>query len=171
MKINENTEAFPPYKYFTDVEEKFLNFKPNCRVLPARHFDDPQMYFTLRKRFEPGSPGFPQGGFEVTGPDGGIYNFYLNEVVVHPYQLGMKNYFSKAQNTVKEKVTTGPKGKRGRPKKDPSELKTIVVYKPTGGKRGRRPLDPEVKAAREAERIERQKRSTGKKGRPKKQIS
>jgi hypothetical protein len=168
MKIKENTEAFPPYKYFTEVEDKFLNFKPNCRVLPARHFDDPQMYFTLRKRFEPGSPGFPQGGFEVIGPDGGVYNFYLNEVVVHPYQLGMKNYFSKSQNVIKEKVSTGAKGKRGRPKKDPSELKSIAVYKPTGGKRGRRPLDPEVKATREAERLERAKNSNGKRGRPKK---
>ena len=83
MKIKENTEAFPPYKYFTEVEDKFLNFKPNCRVLPARHFDDPQMYFTLRKRFEPGSPGFPQGGFEVIGPDGGVYNFYLNDKLIY----------------------------------------------------------------------------------------
>lgn len=171
MKINENNEAFPPYKYFTDIEEKFLNFKPNCRVLPARHFDDPHMHFTLRKRFEPGAPGFPQGGFEVLGPDGGIYNFYLDEVVVHPFQLGMKNYFSKAQNTVKEKVSTGVKGKRGRPAKDPSERKVLQVYVPTGGKRGRKPLDPDVKAAREAERLEKQKRSTGKKGRPKKQVS
>jgi hypothetical protein len=171
MKINENNEVFPPYKYFTDVEEKFLNFKPECRVLPARHFDDPYIHFTLRKRHEPGSPGFPQGGFEVIGLDGGIYNFYLNEVVVHPFHLGMKNYFSKSQNIVKEKVSTGDKGKRGRPKKDPSELKTLPAYKPTGGKRGRRALDPEVKAAREVERLERQKRSTGKKGRPKKQIS
>jgi hypothetical protein len=171
MKIKENTESFPPYKYFTEVEDKFLNFKPNCRVLPARHFDDPQMYFTLRKRFEPGSPGFPQGGFEVIGPDGGVYNFYLNEVVVHPYHLGMKNYFSKSQNVIKEKVSTGIKGKRGRPKKDPSERKVIQAYVPTGGKRGRKPLDPEVKAAKEAALAEKKKNSNGKKGRPKKQIS
>jgi hypothetical protein len=54
MKINENNEAFPPYKYFTDVEEKFLNFKPRCRVLPARHFNDPQMHFSLQRKYEPG---------------------------------------------------------------------------------------------------------------------
>ncbi len=53
MKIIENTETFPPYKYFTDVEEKFLNFKPRCRVLPARHFDDPQMHFSLKRKYEP----------------------------------------------------------------------------------------------------------------------
>jgi hypothetical protein len=171
MKIKENTESFPPYKYFTEVEDKFLNFKPNCRVLPARHFDDPQMYFTLRKRFEPGSPGFPQGGFEVVGPDGGVYNFYLNEVVVHPYHLGMKNYFSKSQNVVKEKVSTGVKGKRGRPRKDPSELKTLPVYKPTGGKRGRKKLDESVRLEREKIAAEKKLKSKGKRGRPKKQIS
>lgn len=171
MKINENTETFPSYKYFTDVEEKFLNFKPNCRVLPARHWDEPHMFFTLKKRFEPGAPGFPKGGFEVVGADGGIYNFYLNEVIVHPFHLGMKSFFTKTQNINKEKVSTGVKGKRGRPKKDPSELKTLPKYVSTGGKRGRRPLDPEVKASKEAERIERQKRSTGKRGRPKKQTS
>lgn len=171
MKVIENTESFPPYKYFTDVEEKFLNFKPECRVLPARHFDDPQMHFTLRKQFMPGTPGFPQGGFEVFGPDGGIYNFMLNEVVVHPFHLGMKNYFSKAQNVNKEKVSTGVKGKRGRPKMDPTLKKTLPVYVPTGGKRGRKPMDPALKAAKEAERLEKQKNSTGKKGRPKKQQS
>jgi hypothetical protein len=171
MKINENTEAFPPYKYFTDVEEKFLNFKPECRVLPARHFDDPQMHFKLRKQFMPGSPGFPQGGFEVFGPDGGIYNFNLNEVIVHPFHLGMKSYFSKAQNAVKEKVSTGVSGKRGRPSKDPSERKVLQAYVPTGGKRGRKPLDPEVKAAKEAALVAKKAKGTGKKGRPKKQVS
>jgi len=171
MKVIENTESFPPYKYFTEVEEKFLNFKPECRVLPARYFDDPQMHFTLRKQFIPGAPGFPEGGFEVFGPDGGIYNFKLNEVVVHPFHLGMKSYFSKAQNAVKEKVSTGVKGQRGRPKMDPALKKTLPVYVPTGGKRGRRPLSPEEKAQREALKAEKQKLSSGKKGRPKKQVS
>jgi len=171
MKVVENTQAFPPYKYFTDVEEKFLDFKPECRVLTARHFDDPSILFTLKKRHEPGSPGFPQGGFEVFGPDGGTFNFMLDEVVVHPFQLGMRNYFSKAQNTNKEKVSTGAKGKRGRPKIDPTLKKTLPVYVPTGGKRGRKPMDPALKAAKEAERLKKQKKSTGKKGRPKKQVS
>lgn len=172
MKINENTEAFPAYKYYTEVEEKFLKFTPGCRVLPARHFSDPNMSFTFRKRFEPGAPGFPQGGFEVFGPDGGVYNFALNEVVVHPYQLGMKNYFSTAQNVKdKEKVSTGVKGKRGRPPMDPALKKTLPVYVPTGGKRGRKPMDPALKAQKEAERLEKQKNGPGKRGRPKKQVS
>lgn len=170
MKVIENTEVFPPYNYYTDVEEKFLKFTPECRVLPARYYySAPTLNFILRKRFEPGTPGFPQGGFEVFGPDGGVYNFMLNEVIVHPFQLGMRNYFSTAQNVVKDKVSTGPKGKRGRPKIDPSLKKTPTVYVPTGGKRGRKPLSPEEKAQREAEKANKPK-GTGKKGRPKKQI-
>ena len=46
-----------------------------------------------------------------------------------------------------------PKGTgRGRPRKDPSEIKTPKVYVPTGQSRGRKPLPPEVKAQREAEK-------------------
>lgn len=168
MKILENTETFPPYKYYADVEEKFLNFKPLIRVLPARHFNEPQLVFTLKKRYEPGEhKHFPDGGFEVCASDGGIYNFYLDEVIVHPFALGMTKFFSK-QDVNKEKITTGPKGKRGRPAKDPSQLKEKQIYVPTGGKRGRKPLDPEVKAARETQRLERQQKSSGKRGRPKK---
>jgi hypothetical protein len=129
------------------------------------------MHFKLRKQFMPGSPGFPQGGFEVFGPDGGIYNFNLNEVIVHPFHLGMKSYFSKAQNAVKEKVSTGVSGKRGRPKMDPALKKTLPVYVPTGGKRGRKPMDPALKAAKETALVEKKKNSTGKRGRPKKQVS
>lgn len=169
MKIIENTETFPPFKYYEDVEEKFLKFKPLIRVLPARHFNEPQMVFTLKNRYEPGEHiHFPNGGFEICASDGGVYNFPLNEVIVHPFALGMSKFFTKTQNVNKEKVTTGPKGKRGRPAKDPSERKTLPVYVSTGGKRGRRPLDPDVKAAREVERLERQQKSSGKRGRPKK---
>lgn len=172
MKIVENTDTFPPYSYFTEVEDKFLNFTPNCRVLPARYFNEPQHHFSLRRRYEPGEhKSFPNGGFEVCDINGGIYNFYLNEVVVHPFQLGMKNYFSKSQNIVKEKVNTNVKGKRGRPAKDPSERKVLQVYVPTGGKRGRKPLDPEVKAAKEAALVAKKAKGTGNKGRPKKQVS
>ena len=173
MKIVENTQAFPPYKHFTDVEEKFLNFEPNCRVLTARHSDDPSILFTLKKRHEPGSPGFPQGGFEVFGPDGGVFNFMLDEVMVHPFHLGMRKFFSKQENITKEKVTdpNKPKGRRGRPKIDPSLKKTLPTYQSTGGKRGRPKLDPAMKAAKEAAKLERRNRTGGRKGRPKKQVS
>jgi len=151
MKINENNEAFPPYKYFTDVEEKFLNFTPNCRVLPARYFNEPNTFFSLKQKYEPGEhKNFPKGGFEICDVNGGIYNFGLNEVVVHPFHLNMNKYFSTTLNLSinKEKIITGVKGKRGRPKKDPSQLKILPVYVPAGGKRGRKPLSEEEKAKR-----------------------
>lgn len=171
MKIIENTETFPNYKYFIEVEDKFLNFTKDCRVLAARYFDDPNIFFSLKKKHEPGSKGFPNGGFEVYGPDGGTFNFELNEVVVHPYHLGMKKYFSNVQNIDKEKVSTGAKGKRGRPSKDPSERKTFPAYVPNGGQRGRKKLSDEEKAKREALVAEKKKNSTGKRGRPKKQVA
>ena len=165
MKIVETTDLFPSHKYFTDVEEKFTKFTPQCRVLLARHFDEPNIFFTLRKRFDPGeNKTFPNGGFEIFGPDGGLYNFELDEVVVHPFQLGMTKYFSNALNVNKEKLNTGPKGKRGRPKKDPSNLKILPKYVPTGGKRGRKPMSAEEKAKRELATSTKVK--TGRRGRP-----
>ena len=56
--------------------------------------------------------------------------------------------------------------KRGRPRKGDG-LAPKKVYVPTGGKRGRKPLSPEVLAQREVERAKTRARSGGKKGRPK----
>lgn len=170
MKVLENTEKFPPYNYYAEVEEKFLKFTPNCRVLPARYFNEPNIHFTLKRKFMPGeNKFFPNGGFEVTDINGGIYNFNLDEVVVHPYHLGMKKYFTTSPTVVdKEKVITGEKRGRGRPKMDPSLRKTPVTYVPKGTKRGRKPLSPEVKAQREAEKLAKHKEGTKKRGRPKK---
>ena len=90
------------------------------------------------------------------------------KVETKPVSKPRKKAEPKKPKVKKEIVGPVVKGKRGRPRKDPSELKTLPVYKPTGGKRGRRALDPELKAAREAERLERAKNSNGKRGRPKK---
>ena len=94
----------------------------------------------------------------------------LDEVVVHPFEIGMRKYFSKSENVAKEKITdpNKPKGKRGRPKSDTPYVKP--VYVPTGGKRGRRPLDPAIKAEREAQLAAKQALPRGKRGRPKKQV-
>ena len=85
-------------------------------------------------------------------------------------EIGMRKYFSKSENVAKEKITdpNKPKGKRGRPKSDTPYVKP--VYVPTGGKRGRRPLDPAVKAEREAQLAAKQALPRGKRGRPKKQV-
>jgi hypothetical protein len=170
MKIVENTDAFPPYSYFTEVEDKFLNFTPNCRVLPARYFNEPQHHFSLRRRYEPGEhKSFPKGGFEICDINGGIYNFDLNEVVVHPFHLNMMKYFTTSITVKdKEKVFDGEKKKRGRPKMDESLKKTQTVYIPKGTKRGRKPLSLEERTKREEEKIKQKTVSGGRRGRPRK---
>jgi hypothetical protein len=168
MKVIIDNTIFPPRKHFVDVDPKFTNFASRIRVLPANYFDDPNVLFTLKAKYEPGENRFfPKGGFEVYHSEGAIYNYELDEVIVHPYELGMRKFFSKQENVVKEKISTGVKGKRGRPKKD-GELKTKAVYVPTGGSRGRKPMDPALKAIKDAEKAERAKNSNGKRGRPKK---
>lgn len=168
MKVVTDNEVFPPRKHFVDIDLKFTKFAPKCRVLPANYFEEPNTMFTLKARYEPGeNKYFPNGGFEVVHSEGGTYNYYLDEVVVHPFELGMYKFFTKSENVVKEKISTGIPGRRGRPKKD-GELKTKLVYVPTGGKRGRRPMDPTLKAAKEVEKAERAKNSNGRRGRPKK---
>jgi hypothetical protein len=168
MKVVTDNEVFPPRKHFVDVDLKFTNFSPRVRVLPANYFEEPNTLFTLKARYEPGeNKYFPNGGFEVVHSEGGTYNYHLDEVIVHPFELGMRKFFTKSENIVKEKISTGTPGKRGRPKKD-GELKVKPAYVPTGGKRGRRPMDPELKAIKDAEKAERAKNSNGKRGRPKK---
>lgn len=152
MKVVTDNNIFPPRKHYEDVDSKFTHFTPKCRVLPANYYETPTTVFTLKARYEPGeSKYFPNGGFEVKHSEGGTYNYELDEVIVHPFELGMYKYFTKQQNVVKEKVI------------DPNKPK---------GKRGRKALDPEVKAAKEATKLaeaeERRKRSGGKRGRPKK---
>jgi len=172
MKVTEDINVFPPRSFYENVDPKFLNFTNRCRVLPAPYFSEYNIYFEIRRKFEPGeNKYFPKGGFEVYGPEGSLHNYELDQVIVHPFHLGMSKFFSKSQNVTKEKVTTGPKGKRGRPKKDPSERKVLQVYVPTGGKRGRKPMDPELKAAKEAALAAKKAKGTGKRGRPKKQVS
>jgi hypothetical protein len=168
MNIKEDDSVFPPRKYFVDVDPKFTEFTPKCRVLTVSHYEDPTLSFTLKTIYAPGEKRtFSNGGVEVYGPDGGIYNYDLDQVVVHPYHLKMMKYFTKTANVVKEKISTGIPGKKGRPKKD-GELKTKAVYIPTGGSRGRKAMDPALKAVKDAEKAERAKNSNGKRGRPKK---
>jgi len=171
MNVIENTEVFPPRKKFVDVDEKFTQFTIGCRVLPVTYFEDPNINFTLRARYAPcEKSSFPNGGFEVYRPEGSVFNYDWDQLVVHPYHLHMMKYFSKTQDVVKEKVSTGVKGSRGRPRKDPSELKTQAAYVPTGGTRGRKAMDPELKALKEAELAEKRKNSNGRRGRPKKHV-
>lgn len=145
---------------YADVELQFLAFEPGVRVLPAPFYNDPAVQFKFKARYEPGEKvGFPEGGIEVYGPSGELRSYDLDQVIVHPYELGMVNFFRVSDETKKMKVkdpeTSGKRGRpanpnktekpayiptggqRGRPKSD----KPSTAYIPTGGKRGR-PANP-----------------------------
>lgn len=173
MKIEENVDVFPPRKHYVEVEPKFTEFTKSCRVLPVTYFDEPNTVFFLKAKYLPGEKRtFPNGGFEVYGPEGSTHNFELDQVVVHPYSLRMMKYFSKTEGTVKEKIVKimGEGGKRGRPRTK-SEDYVKPVYVPTGGKKGRKRMSDEDRAIRDAKVAAKKVGSTGKKGRPRKQVS
>jgi hypothetical protein len=127
-------------KQYEDIEAQYLNFVPGIRVLPAPFYDEPNLKFTLKRKYEAGAPGFPHGGFEVYGPSGETRAYNLNQMIVHPFELGQIRYFQKTTTQEKRQEIidpNAPKRKRGRPAKPESERKTPVHYVPTGGKRGR----------------------------------
>lgn len=170
MEVVTDINVFPARIYYTNVDSKFTNFTPKCRVLPANYYNEYNTVFTLKARYEPGeNKYFPNGGFEVVHSEGGTYNYDLDQVIIHPFELRMISYFSKSKTAVKEKIKdpNAPKGKRGRKRVNPEGYKE--VYVPTGGQRGRKKLDPAVKATREAEKLAKREISGGKRGRPKKQ--
>jgi hypothetical protein len=136
-------------KSYEDVDVKFKNFAKFIRVLPAPFFEEPHLIFTLKAMYEPGSKFFPNGGFEVYLEGGGTYSYDLDQVIVHPQALGIKNF--------------------NKPKNDKSVInQPTKKYVATGGPRGRKPLDPLEKAKQETEALERKQRSGGKRGRPSK---
>ena len=134
MKIIEIPAAIVPRKAFLlDADEQhFLEFKPGIQVLPAQYSEDesgaPLFHFIARH--EDGEKCWKGGGYEVRDSNGASRAFHLDSLIVHPKYFKRK---AKAKAILERKGT----GKRGRPKKHPSELKVATVYVPTGGKRGR----------------------------------
>ena len=134
MKIIEIPAAIVPRKAFVlDADEQhFLEFKPGIQVLPAQYSEDesgaPLFHFIARH--EDGEKCWKGGGYEVRDSNGASRAFHLDSLIVHPKYFKRK---AKAKAILERKGT----GKRGRPKKHPSELKVATVYVPTGGKRGR----------------------------------
>ena len=141
MKIIEIPAAIVPRKAFLlDADEQhFLDFKPGIQVLPAQYGEDesgaPLFYFVARH--EDGEKCWKGGGYEVRDSNGASRAFHLDSLIVHPKYFKRK---AKAKAILERKGT----GMRGRPKKDPSDLKVAVVYVPTGGKRGRPRKDPDT---------------------------
>ena len=136
-------------KAYRDIEAIYLNFTPGIRVLPAPYYDDPSANFTLRAKYEEGqNPRFPNGGFEVYGPSGETRCFDIDQVIVHPYEVGQMKFFVKsASQETKTQVVdpNAPKRGRGRPKIAEGERKTPTVYVSTGRGRGR-PANPDKPA-------------------------
>jgi hypothetical protein len=141
MEIIDKPCKYTPYKAYklTEDEQHFLNFEKGVEVLPARYHGtgvSHGKFFFLRKH-EVGSPNWKDGGYECSNSLGGVYCFHFDAIILHPRYFRKKRKISIKTNTY---VPTG--GKRGRPRKDPKDLKNPKVYVPTGGKRGRPRKDP-----------------------------
>ena len=162
MKVIEIPAAIVPRKAFQldDDEQHLTEFKPGIEVLPAQYADTdtngtPIFYFV--QRHEPGTPHWKEGGYECNDSNGARRAFYLDSLIVHPKYFKRK---AKAKAILERKGT----GKRGRPRKDPSQLQQVKVYVPTGGKRGRPRKDPNTLQAPKV-----YVPTGGKRGRPRKQ--
>lgn len=150
MRLSERHGEYSTIKIFEDIDPKFTNFVKGIRVLPAPYVDEPGTHFTLKSYYQPGeNKHFPNGGIEVYNDSCGVYSFGLDQVIVHPLALGIRNFKFDNKNTSTREIKT-PESKG--PHK----------------KRGRKPLTPEEIAFRENQKHERNQRSGGKRGRPKK---
>ena len=141
MKIIDKPSKFVPYKAYelTEDEQYLLKFEKGVEVLPARYHGtgvSHGKFFFLRKH-EVGSPNWKDGGYECSNSLGGIYCFHFDAIILHP-----KYFRKKRKINIKTNTYTPTGGKRGRPKKDPKDLKNPKIYVPTGGKRGRPRKDP-----------------------------
>jgi hypothetical protein len=145
------------YNAYSDVEPELLKFRPGVRVLPAPFFYENGTAFTLITQHEIGAPFYPNGGFEVRDGGGGTRHYDLDQVIVHPA-------------IIKHKPTLDLMTRREEREAAAAERAVLrgdkVKVKVEGARRGRPAIDPAVKAAREAERVERAARSGGKRGRP-----
>ena len=156
MKIIEIEANIVPRKaYVVDTDEQqYLEFTEGIEVLPAMYYEtDPSTKFYFKKKHEDGEPGWRGGGYECVEENGARRAFHLDSLIVHP------RYFKRKEKAAK---ILKSKGKRGRPKMDPSLKKTPTVYVKTGGKRGRPKMDPALKKSTVYVK------TGGKRGRPRK---
>jgi hypothetical protein len=140
------------YLIYDEIEPELTVMKPQDRVLPAPFFYEKRMVFSLIRKWEPNENKFyPDGGFEVRDASGGVRHYDLNQVIIHPA-------------IIKHKPTLELINRAN----DSDEIKETkpVVAKVSSGRRGRPALDPEAKAAKEAEALAKSQRSGGRRGRP-----
>jgi len=146
------------YLAYTDVEPELATPQPRDRVLPAPFFYEKRLYFFLIKRHEPGTPFWPNGGYEVRDESGGVRCYDLDQIILHPAVIKHKKTLDKMLRKAEK-----AQAQRERALKRGTKPPKVKVE---GARRGRPALDPAVKAAREAERTARSQRSGGKRGRP-----
>jgi len=147
-------EQIGTVKRYADIEPELSSPKPYDRVLPAPYFYEGRLHFSLIRQREAGEPGWPRGGYEVRDDSGASRCFDLDQVILHPSVIKHKKTLRMMNRSDEREAAAVARG--AKPKKEKVE----------GGRRGRPALDPAVKAAREAEKIERAARSGGKRGRP-----
>ena len=147
------------YLTYSDVEPELASPQPRERVLPAPFFYEKRLFFFLIKRHEPGTPFWPNGGYEVRDESGGIRCYDLDQIILHPAVIKHKKTLDKMMRKAEKALAKSERDAK-------RAAKAIQKPKNTTGKRGRPAVDPAVKAAREAERVARAQRSGGKRGRP-----
>jgi hypothetical protein len=185
MRIIEKQWKYGVYPAYTEVEPELEAQVPGTRVLPAPFFYEKRLFFYLIKRWEPGQhKSFPNGGFEVRDEGGGLRNYDLDQVIIHPavikHQKTLDKMKRRAEKEMKKRqrqlqrrekqMKPAGTGKRGRrplsaEEKAKREAEKVARHAISGGKRGRRPLSPEEKAKREADKVTKQATTGGKRGR------
>ena len=171
MELVEKPWKHGIYLAYNNIGEDYLKFEIKSRVLPAPYFYEPKRRFLLLEQFQPGSEKpWQDGGFHVWDEDNSEHRFFWpNQVIVHPDLVAKKKQkVETIQILVEEKNIPKGHGKRGRRPLNPELKKQRELEKANHvpGKRGRKPLDPEVKAQREAEKASKKANGTGKRGRP-----
>ena len=145
------------YNVYEDIEPELMRYRPGQRVLPAPFFYESGDTFTLIAQYEPGTPFYPNGGFEVRDSGGGTRHYDLDQIIVHPASCKHQPTLDLMTRREEREVAAAERAiLRG----------DKVKVKVEGARRGRPAIDPAVKAAREAESVLRSQRSGGKRGRP-----
>jgi hypothetical protein len=157
MKIIEKPWLYGSFLAYENVEPELAEIKFGDRVLPAPFFYEKKLFFWLIKKYEPGEKStFPNGGYEVRDEAMAIRSFDLDQVILHPQVI-------KHKNTLDKMARRAEKEARKRERKRDKVIKAVSK----SGRRGRPAIDPAVKAARAALKVEAGVRSGGKRGRPK----
>ena len=151
-------EQYGDIAYYDDVEPELIAHNKQQCVIPAKFFYEKRLQFFVRNRFEPGeNKHFPDGGFEVYGPDGGVYNYNLDEIILHPVVIKHTKTIRKMDEGTQ--LSDEIKAERALKYKNKDE-KTLR----SGGRKGRPKLSDEERELRESKK----KISSGcGKGRPK----